>query len=307
MTQFARLASLGLICLGLTACGGGGGTASAGSTPPSPAPTEPAKNSNLTATQVSESYANRGAKLGFTAVKGTGQVDGRPAGGGTSLTVAYDAAAQSYTITGDGQSQTFRPADIDSAASGAAVAFYARSAAGTTDSLALFKPGAANPTIALTYVSYGAWQRTVEQGTTIAATQRFFVYGVPTAASAMPTSGTASYATTLDGFMANDTGLYSLTGASSFTADFSAGTVNVSLAPVGTEISTHAVRSFGTLTGNGTLTAASSSFASDLAGSGYSGSINGQFFGPGAAEMGGVFTFGNATGAATGVIVGKKN
>ncbi len=307
MTQFARLASLGLLCLGLTACGGGGGTASAGSTPPPAPPPPPATNSSLTATQVSESYANRGVKLGFNATKVTGQVSGTPTGASTALTVAYDATAQSYTITGDGQSQTFRPADLNSSVSNTTIAAYERSSGTTTDSLVLFKPGAANPEIALTYASYGAWQRTVDGGTTIDATQRFFVYGVPTAASAMPTSGTASYTTTLDGFLASDTGLYSLGGTSSFTANFGASTVAVSLSPVGIDVATDAVQSFGTLTGNGTITAASSSFASTLSGGGYNGSINGQFFGPSAAEVGGSFSFGNATGTAAGVIVGKKN
>ncbi len=157
----------------------------------------------------------------------------------------------------------------------------------------------------LTYTGYGQW----DNGSTVDAAQNFdtyhFVYGIRTQQGDLPKSGSASYALQLNGSAQGA----SVTGNGSMTADFAAGTVGVSIAPGYLYRAGQTVTPFATLTGNGKIDSAANTFQSALAGGGYTGAIDGAFFGPQAAEAGGAFTVtaGDGSVAAAGVALGKRN
>jgi hypothetical protein len=157
----------------------------------------------------------------------------------------------------------------------------------------------------LTYTGFGQW----DNGSTADGAQNFdtyyFVYGIRTQQGDLPKSGSASYALQLTGSAQGAT----VTGTGSLTADFGAGTVGVSIAPGYRYRAEQTVTPFATLTGNGQIDSSANTFASTLAGGGYSGAINGAFFGPQAAEAGGAFTVAGSDGsvAAAGVAIGKRN
>jgi hypothetical protein len=136
-----------------------------------------------------------------------------------------------------------------------------------------------------------------------------FVFGIETLPSDLPKIGTATYATHIDGLFAGTSGLYVLGGNSSFSANFGAGTVSFSMTPVGTNPVDSSTKSFGTLSGTGTINSAGPSFSADTgtrAPGTYGAALLGQFFGPAATEIGGTFTMTGDDGRGTGVLIGKK-
>ena len=292
----------------LTACGGGGGTV--GSTP-TPAPTPPAAQTNPTLVnlQFSESFEGRGSINRFTLSGATGGVTNRPTTSNRAIQVRYDAPSGAYTIsTGELADITFAPADKDTVNSNSATTAYSKAAGTKTEDLILLNPGTTNPELALTYSSYGAWQSITSNGTTADASTVFLVFGVKTQQADLPVSGTASYQTIIDGLFAGTGGLYVLNGSSSFSANFGAGTVSFSMSPTGIHILDGSTKTFGSLSGTGTINAGAASFdASAPASGGYSASLLGKFYGPAAAEMGATFLLSGADGQGNGVIIGKKN
>lgn len=226
------------------------------------------------------------------------------------MQVRYDAPSGSYTIvTGDFGDSTFTPAQRVAANSNATLTGYSKVEGVRNEDLFLFNAGSGNPRLVLTYASYGAWQTTITNSASIDVKTTFFVYGVKTQQSDLPTNGTATYTTILDGLYAGRNGVYSVDGASSFSANFGAGTVAFSMSPVGTHILDGSSKSFGTLTGTGTISAGTSSFdvQPPVDGSAYRVSLLGKFFGPSAAEMGATFMIYGPDGQGNGVIIGKKN
>jgi hypothetical protein len=297
------------LALALAGCGGGGGGGLVITPTPTPTPTQ--RNTTLTNLQFSESFANRGATLSGSAAAGTGATSSIQ-GGNSTVTISYDAANQSYTVAANGRQATFLPADRTSS-TGAQLTTYEKQtqSGGTTynNSFGLYRTGQTSGGLNLTYASYGGWQQTNNTGTGIDFRQVYFVYGVPTAASDLPRTGSASYTTIVDGFWADPVGLYSVSGTSSLTANFAAGTVATNISLTGQNISPGGgTRAFGTLNGTQTISTSDASFSGALAGAGYSGTLNGLFFGPQAAEVGGAFSVTSAGGGAlSGVIIGKKN
>lgn len=87
--------------------------------------------------------------------------------------VSYDARTQSYTLIGTLMGLlTFGPSqEVESSPARTA---YRRVAGNEQDDLVIFKPGASNPELALTYDSYGARQRIADIGATPAIDTSFF-------------------------------------------------------------------------------------------------------------------------------------
>ncbi|HYZ48685.1 MAG TPA: hypothetical protein VE567_07310 [Sphingomonas sp.] len=233
-------------------------------------------------------------------------------GGGVSL--AYDAATGGYTVRdAAGASATFLPASKNPSESNAVVSVFNQVSGNVTDQLVLFNPGPANTTLALSYVSYGAWQRLTSNGSTADVAQQYFVYGVRQGAN-QPSTGSASYTTKVDGLWTNPDGVYALSGSSAFTADFSAMTVATTLDLSGVK-STGTVtenKNFGRFVGSGTIAALGGGFSGTFvqqgaAGDGkvYSGGFTGAFFGPQGQEVGYTFGLTAAGAAAAGAVVGK--
>lgn len=306
MRKIAATGSL-LTAFLLSACGGGGGGLS--STPtPTPTPTTPQANATLSALQVSELFDGRGSYNRFT-LGTSGNVISSQGTTSKSMQVRYDATNASYTIvTGDFSDSTFTPSNRSASNSNATLTSYAKTVGSRDEDLVLFNPGTGNPRMALTYTSYGAWQTTITNSSSLDVNTTFFVFGVKTQQSDLPTTGTATYTTTLDGLFAGTTGVYALGGSSSFSANFGSGTVSFTMNPTGTHILNGSSKSFGSIAGNGAISAATNDFgASTSTGGSYSATLNGKFFGPSAAEMGASFVLNGPDGKGTGVIVGKKN
>lgn len=307
------------LAFALAACGGGGGDV--GSTPPPPAPapspTPSSTNSTLTNMQFSESFAATGARVSATATVGTGttaNIASSESNFGGAVSVNYDATTQGYTIRSSAGDLAFLPSHRDLQASNATLSIYERVNGTRTDQLVLFNPGANNPQLALTYTSYGAWQTIVENGATVDFAQQFFVYGIRQPAN-QPSTGSASYATRVDGFWTTSGGLFSLAGTSGFTANFANMTVATSLNLTGTNVLNGATRTLGAFNGTGTIAAMGGGFSGTFAHQGggdqggviYNGGFAGSFFGPQGQEMGYTFRLTSPSGTAVGAVVGKAN
>jgi len=271
----------------------------------------------------SETFAAAGARTESTISVADGTASNLAAsasnfGGGVSL--SYDAGTGGYTVRdAGGASVTFEPSSInrtESDNSNGRVTVYQQASGSASDDLVLYNPGAANPDLKLTYVSYGAWQHIINNGSTLAASQQYFVYGIRQAAD-QPSTGSASYTTTVDGLWTNPNGVYALSGTSQFTADFSAKTVATSLnlgASRTRADGTVDARSFGRVDGTGTIAALGGGFSGTMAqvgaagdGHAYSGTFNGAFFGPHGEEMGYAFGLTSPGGVVAGAVVGKGN
>lgn len=303
---------MALILAMLSGCGGGGEVNSTPTPVPSPTPTPGQRNSNLTNLQFNESFANRGATLSATAVIEGGVLTANEiAGDQANLSLQYDANSRSYTVSVDGESQTFAPSDLDRRPE---LDVYTKDSNRITDVLILFRTGTPDSGLNLTYASYGGWLRTDGNELSLNSKQTYFVYGIPTQASDLPRTGSATYTTIVDGFWARPDALYSLGGTSSLSANFATGKVSTNMTLSGAHIGilgytpSEPQANLGTLSGSATINRADASFSGTLAGSGYNGTLNGMFFGPQAAEVGASFSINNGAGStASGAIIGKKN
>lgn len=300
--HYQRLAIMSLACVTLSACGGGSG--SVGSTP---LPPVARTNSALTNLQYSEDFVGRAAVIQYSIARATGGATQRGSGGNLGALIRYDASAQSYTLTGTTlPASTFAPSHRLAASSGPVITAYQKTSGNRQENLALFNAGAANTELALTYASYGALQTITDNGATLDVDTGFFTYGVLTAASDMPRTGSSTYRTKIDGQFADNSGAYSLSGTSSFAADFGAGTIAFSMNPVGQNVVTGSVKSLGSHSINASIV--NNRFSSGgFSGGTYSSSLEGYFYGPAAAEIGGTFTLTGGGGAGGGIVVGKKN
>ncbi len=225
--------------------------------------------------------------------------------------IVYDAATGSYTLRDTGSlaiTSTFTPANIDAVASTPAFTVYKK---GANETFRRYNIGATTQGIALTYTGYGQWRRTGTPafGTGTAVNDTYLVFGTRTAAADMPRIGGATYDTILDGTFVNKNGAYAVTGTGTLSANFAGGTIGYSATATGTKEIGGTLLAFGTMTGAGTIAFGSSGFqgAGTINGSGYRMDVNGNFFGPAAAEVGGLFRItGPDRGNGQGAIVGKK-
>ena len=296
--------ALAALTLSLAACGGGGGAGPSVGTNVQISPTDQ-RNASLTDLRVSEGFAGYKGRIRYE-VSASGSArnfDGTVPLVSNIAAVRYDAAAQSYTVTGDGlTTPSFGPAQR---ISGNATLTNSDRAGTTQQNLTLFNPGAANPRLALTYASFGAYQEigTATNGSRTVDTT-FFSYGVRTTAADMPRTGRASYDTIVDGQFADSTGVYALGGQSSFEADFGASTVTAGMTLQGQNVIDGRGKSFSPMALTGTIRSDTNGFSFSASGDGAT--MGGMFYGPGAAEIAGVFGFRTGDGAGTGAIAGRK-
>lgn len=221
-------------------------------------------------------------------------------------TVAYDPVTDTYTVRDTGSLATtssFGPANVLS--SDPTFTTYRKVNGSTTETLRILTQSGVNPLIELSYVNYGQWRRATTSGSTTAVNDTYVVFGTKTAST--PTTGTGSYSTVLDGTFVNKTGAYAVSGSGSFSADFGAGTISYSSAATGTPEAGGTAINFGTLTGTGSIAYRGAAFTGTGAtnGSGYAMDVSGNFYGPSADEIGGVFHLRGNGGNGTGAIVGN--
>ena len=219
--------------------------------------------------------------------------------------VVYDSATDTYTVRDTGSlttTSTFAPANITSTT--ANYTTYTKTSGSTTETLRLLNSGA--PLISLTYVDYGRWRRATTASGTTSVNDTYVVFGTKSPTSAV-TSGTATYSTIVDGTFVNKTGSYAVSGTGTFGADFTAGTITYSTTASAMPETSGTAFSFGTMTGTGSIATASSSFKGTGAvnGSGYAMDVAGNFYGPAADEIGGLFRIKGNGGNGTGVIAGN--
>ena len=222
--------------------------------------------------------------------------------------VVYDSATGTYTLRDTGNpalTTTFAPANISG--SDAAFTYYSKTSGSNVNTLRLLNKGAGNPSIALTYVQYGHWRRSSLASGVTSTNDTYVVFGTRTPGASMPTTGSASYSTVLDGTYVKTSGVYEVDGAGSLTANFGSGTIGYSATLVGTREGGGTNIAFGTLTGSGSLSLAGASFNGTGVknGSGYKLDVNGHFYGPAAQEIGGIFRLTGNNGNGTGAIVGN--
>jgi hypothetical protein len=224
-------------------------------------------------------------------------------------TVVFDPTSNTYTLTGGTNANqlpainaTLNPANADPANSNATFTAYS----GPNLTAKVFNPGSGNPAIQLTYTSFAQVIETnsAPNSTMPSQAYHYFVFGLPTNTSAMPTTGTASYSglvygnggtVTSNGFPGVD---FSISGTGTLTANFATGSINAAFNLMKDAAGTTPAASLGAY-----------AFAAQLTGVAFSGfysgnSINGSFFGPTANEVGAAWSTQNGM---AGAFVGKKN
>lgn len=295
--------------LTLAACGdGGGGTVnSGGSTPP------PASNTSLASLTVSQSFTNNAATQTANFALGTGNTNSGSSDT-QALVISYDATNSSYTISTQGRSATFAPADLVSQASGVAV--YSKTKGNTTDRLTNL---AANVTgydsAGPKYSGLAYWQRYTVDGTSEATTFDIFTYGLDTPATGVPRTGQAAYNTTVFGLVTvpgSEPRL--IQGYGRFDVSFVDGVFTTSAATTEKGLVTGNAYAGDTIgiAGSGALSSTNGTFSGTVtyagSGNGSTGSLAGRFYGPTGQELGAEFTTNGTDGsAASGAIWGIKS
>lgn len=295
----------------LVACGGGGGSSTPLNITPGAlsdagrAPAEAAGNLVSTAAGETQSVTLTGTFADPNDVP-SNTTTSQSTGIGNGVSLVYDSASRSYTITlnqgGISDSMTYRDSDRDRTPDRAGFVEYERDAAGGDDTeLFLRVPGAAGSN--LSYVGYGIWNRESDQsGNTDFERWAMFVFGQRTLDSDVPTSGTARYNGTLDGLWTSASASYRLSGSAQLTADFGAGQVAGTLDINGRNRETGQTIAMDRLSGTAALDRGTAAFAGTMTGnSGFSGSWGGAFFGPQARETGGTFAVTRGAEKAVGV------
>lgn len=283
----------------LAACGGGGARPQPTPTPPptstpapTPTPPPPSGNTSLVNLQVSQTFAT-------DAVTGTanypaGSVGSSSAAPG-SVSIAYDAANGTYSVTSAGRSQAFRPADRDAALSAGEADVYVRTTGNTTDSLSLHRPSASTGTRSspqYSYVSGGVWQRTVQNSGSITGSIDAFTFGISTPNTALVRSGSGTYAVQLRGVAAFGDTVAGARGSGDMLVNFATGQITGqgtirALFPNGSSEGDRRWQASALL--SSTANAFSGTFGMGVPFGGVndmSGGIAGRFYGPNAEELG---------------------
>ena len=274
-------------------------------------------NMSLSAMQFNDSFEHRFSQLSFTD-QGNGTAADDVALLRSDAQIDYSAAQASFSYKDASRliDTTFKPADLDAGASNSNLAVYRITGSdGHSYSLSLNKAGAGNSSIALSYASFGRWQRAQAPG--VERLDRWFAWGIRTNGFQIPT-GSGQFSGILLGTATGMHGdaTYDLTGTSNFAVNFGAGTFTGSLDPIGTSKVDGSQRDFGTFNfARGTLDLNATLAADVVNGSNaYLGFFEGALYGPTATEIGGTFGFQTHSGNGSdpnaayisGVTVGKR-
>lgn len=293
-----------LVALLVAGCGGGGSNSGLNSTPT--APSSVSKSTSLLNVTQNDDFAASLQSTSFTVSKTTGQPTSTGANVGTAnTTVHYDAATKGYSIStlpfSTSSKLSFTDANKDAANTN--LTSYEKTSGSRQETLLLSNPGAGNTNIALTYASYGAWLILDDRADSVDVRVSYFAFGTRTSSADMPRTGTATYSAFLDGTFADTSGYSALGGTASVSTDFGTSKITYQADPV-----RNGWTNMGSFTGSGTIDSNVGRFdASSSTANGYTFGMNGYFYGPGAAEIGGSFSLVGNGGTGVGAIVGKKN
>lgn len=229
----------------------------------------------------------------------------------TKLSITYDATTGAYTLASTGGTAAFVPAEMIASSGRPWADIYRRSANDLTEELLLTKPG---DTGAFTYkyVGGGLWQRTEQANGVTRADWNGFIYGIRTPDAEIPRSGTASYSIDLAGFESLSARLIPFIGSGLATLNFDQGrwtTKALTQFRLG-QPGDYGLLSWGQFSAEGLLGRGHNSFIGSFklfSFHQFNGSIEGGFFGPGAAEIGASFggSAANTDRQVAGFLVGR--
>lgn len=183
---------------------------------------------------------------------------------------------------------------------------YARTIAGQSTQLQLYKTGSDNRELALTYASFGRYSTSIADDSFYAEVDRsFFVYGFKTPSGLFANrTGTASYAGVAYGAGADAKGtFYDVTGTAKMSVDFGAQSLSGNLALAGSNGATRI--DYGAFGFAGKLNSYASSGNADIKGNAGTsiGSMLVNFYGPSASEAAGVFRLRVPDGVGAGTLI----
>ena len=188
-----KLAGVAALSVLLAACGGGGGVNSTPAPTPSPAPAPtPAptpKNITMNNLRASETFASD-AGANNLSLDLTAQAVTTASKESSGLTIHYDAADKSYTVSLNGATDTFLSSDV-SATTSNDTRYTVNDAKGSDYLTLVSVPYDGMP--AGQYVRMGYLQRNAITGSTQDTQFATFTYGLDTAAAAVPRTGSAGY------------------------------------------------------------------------------------------------------------------
>ncbi|WP_126174418.1 transferrin-binding protein-like solute binding protein [Altericroceibacterium xinjiangense] len=287
----------------LSSCGGD----SVASTPAPPSSPTPTTNATLTDLQYSQSFQNDAAAIGasWDLTTKTGISSSAKS---AKLNIAYDAQTNGYTISTDGYSQTFLPADQISSDD------YDTKYAKDNAYLTLTSKGYAAGLVTK-YVRGGLLQHNSVNGSTQNTDLTSFTYGLPTNATATPRTGSAAFATEAFGAVtAPGEEPKSFQGAGQIDIDFALGVFRGH-----SYLTEYSLVGEGNTSGGGIELTTVGQLSSDGAGlsgtaiyGGWDGEVatdlTGSLYGPSGQELGATFSGQNADGmSVTGSIVGQRD
>ncbi|HEX8556203.1 MAG TPA: transferrin-binding protein-like solute binding protein [Sphingomonas sp.] len=299
----------------LGGCGGGGG-GGIGVTPappssggggsggtPAPTPTPMAVNTLISDLQANQTFTSDATSTQAVLRTANGVVDST---GQTrsAVQVSYDAATRSYTVATDGRSQTFAPAERRADRISGEASFAKLGS--TNDYLTLVTTPYYGSGTANRYVGLGYWQRNSTANGVQNTLFTTFAYGLATVSGVVPRTGSAHWTTDIFGLLTTPgQELRTVQGRGDFDIDF-AGAVFTGFANLdefdfitgGGRVGSLRFRAGGQL-GSGNGFSGNMSYASGRVGT-LGGTISGQFYGPGAEEIGASF---QASGGGTGSVL----
>jgi hypothetical protein len=207
-------------------------------------------------------------------------------------TVVYDPATNTYTIRDTGSLTTKSTFGPTGAASGN-FTVYTKS---PTETFRVLNKGA----VALTYVDFGEWRRSSTASGTTSVNDTYLVFGNKTARGGLPVTGTATYSTIYDGSFVDKNGAHALDGTGGIAANFGSGsltyTANINGVPVGALA----------FAGSGLINSRTVGFTTNNSTNGYTLRQYGNFYGPQAAEVGGLFHLSGGSGNGQGAFAGHQ-
>ena len=292
----------------VSGCGGGGSSGGDGvaSTPPPPM----AVNSTLSDLKHSQTFTNDATENKMVIDRVTGTSISNQAGS-KDLSVRYDAANKSYTVITGGREVRFDEAD--KTASDNYDTQYTKSEAGGRDYLTLVKTPYSG-TAPTKYVGLGYLQRTAINGDRQSLDFTPFTYGLPTAASAVPKTGTAAFRIDVFGAVsAPGSEPRAFQGPGSFSVDFSSSVFSAQSYLQEFELlSGDSVLGGGIeLTASGKLSSTGAFYGNALYQGWFGsagGTLNGRFYGPTAEEIGASFWANSGNGiSVAGAFTGQRD
>lgn len=320
-------------CMALASCGGGG---SVGSTPPPPVATAtptPTPTSAPTPTpiptaapdpspfyaQVLDADALFSVSTTYVDVEldsGRAIVAQANADRG-SVAIDFDAATSTYALEFLGRSQAFGPADKIVPATPGIKSFARQTASGGAEFLTIYTVPFISASYARDlyynrYVAQANWQLNARDASNNQFTRYYaFVFGDRTQPTQMPVSGAAHWLVDVFGALAKPGAeLLTVSGSGDFQVDFAAGAFQINsnldesnFLTIGGTVGSLPIVSGGALRADGT-------FSGPLTYSGsvdLNGTLQGAFFGPGAAEVGATFVATGPEGTLNGSFTGQRS